>query len=171
MRHLAGICVMIGTSFLMVPTSGCAIGKLTDAVDALEAAETQIDKLHVAECMGECSEAARTCTDEANHTCIDVCEVVNNTCKDEVDACEDAANVTCSIYTASLYYDCMDALKEQCDKDCDQEMSDCGQTCGDQLIDCLFENEEAIIEDNPNFSGCVADCVEEMQDTLKDIDL
>jgi len=159
---------VVGVLFLL--TQGCAIGELESAAKALEKAEKQIDELDIAECMSSCSDGASACFDRANGTCIDACEISFSLCEDQEESCKDDAHDSCRHLDSSDYYDCMDSFDEECDFDCDGAMSDCGQECGDQLAECFFEDMQTHNTD-PAYSQCVTSCVDEMERTLKDIDL
>ncbi len=161
MKYLIWVLVVI--SF-----SACAIGKLEDAADALEKAEIAIGDLNVAECISACDPAAKACFDNANITCVNNCEFSDSSCRLYEDSCLDLANDVCAIYNDSSYYDCMDAARDDCDQNCEKKFSDCTQDCGNILKECLFGEDNDLIADS-GFSQCVADCIKEMEDTLKDI--
>jgi hypothetical protein len=156
---------------LVMCMPACAIGKLQDAAEALEEAEEKIHNLAVAECMSKCSEEARDCFDQANGVCVDDCEVSHESCMAKQDSCIMEANEACSVYDNSHdYFSCMIQYQRACDGDCDQKMSDCSQGCGDMLSDCFFK-EDSALEGDVAYSQCVSNCVDEMERTLKEIDL
>jgi hypothetical protein len=161
------ISLIVIASALFAPA--CALGKISDAAEALEEAEKKIGELAISECMDTCAGKAQECFDSANGECIDLCEKENDACLLETDNCLDAANSSCSAYHDSQYYNCMDIADNACFKDCDGKMSDCGQACGNELNKCLFA-ETNVTTTQEAYSECVSDCVGELEDTLQEIE-
>jgi hypothetical protein len=162
----------VATSFvrrLKIAVQGCAIGKLEDAADALEEAEKTLDQLDIAGCMDVCSDLAKDCLEDANGTCVDQCEVEEDTCEGAVEYCSDSQKAACTNLSGPAYYSCVDAANEYCEQDCDGDAGDCIQACGEEAQECLVGDDNLDVQ--PNFSDCMTSCIKELEDDLKGIDL
>lgn len=155
--------------WLVLALPACAIGKLTDAAEALDEAEKQIDKLDISGCMDTCSDLADVCLDDANGPCVDTCEEEEDGCVLIEDSCFNQQKVSCAYLEGPAYTSCVSEARDYCDRDCDGVSGDCIQECGEQAQDCLVGG-DALTGEVP-FSDCMSNCIDDMENTLKDIDL
>lgn len=157
--------------WLLLAMPACAIGKLQDAAEALDQAEKELDELDISGCMDVCSDLADTCLDEANGTCIDTCEEEEDGCKLTEDNCFDTQQTSCSSLTGPAYTTCIEKARDYCYLDCGGAEGDCIQVCGEQAQDCLVGGSDEATDAPVPFADCMSNCIDEMENTLKDIDL
>ena len=149
--------VMVAGCVSIAATNGCALGLVDDVQNTLDDIETTLDDLHTADCIRACTSVGEICLDYANGQCVDRCEDNKLDCNSEYDACYTDAEASCEyLFNADQ---CMDEHLADC-PDCDAEEGDCKQACGDVAQECLTNN-----------ANCVADCVQELEDSLKSIQL
>jgi len=142
-------------AWLLIALPSCAFGKIDDAINEIE---TTLNDLHTAECIRTCTDVAELCLDEANDVCIDACEVEEEACDNAEAECFDYEQLSCTNLTGPAYTTCIETARETCDQDCNKQSSDCNQVCGDDAQECLTTD-----------AYCVADCVQELEDSLKGI--
>ncbi|KKM93275.1 hypothetical protein LCGC14_1210120 [marine sediment metagenome] len=151
---------------------GCsAIERLQDAAEALDAAEKQLDSMDISGCMDVCSEEAEICLDEANGPCVDDCELDENECDLEEEACVDTQKTACAYLSDMAYSDCMDTVRDNCSQDCDDISGDCVQECSERAQTCLVGGEMTVGPVIVPFADCMSNCIQELEDILQDIDL
>lgn len=135
----------------------CALGRIDDAIDQFE---STLDDLHTGPCIRECTKVGKVCFESASTMCVDECEVEDNKCDEDETACWIAEQYLCSQGSDNLYPSCIAAAQEKCDFGCNQADSDCKQVCGEEAANCLSDNIE-----------CIAVCVDELENSLKEIDI
>lgn len=142
----------------LIVLPSCAIAaQIEDVLDEIEEA---LGDLHAGPCIRDCTDVAETCLENSNGPCVDYCEDKYASCDDKREACIDQEKAACVNYTGQYYASCMDDVRDQCDGDCNTLNGDCKQGCAENAQQCLMMD-----------ADCVADCVEELEDALKGIDL
>lgn len=137
---------------------------------AVDQAEATIDEINVSACMDYCGGAAEDCLSEANHSCIDDCEISYDECLDDQRTCLDNTQQSCLSYEGTQFYNCMSEAEKYCDKSCPHEESDCNQICGEEAQDCVVDQDPQPGEE-PAYAECVKNCIKDIEDRLKSIDL
>lgn len=141
--------------------NGCALEKVADRVESkLDEIDSTLENLHTAQCIRECSLVGEVCLDYANGECIDSCEDDWFACDQWESDCFETNKGQCLSLTGNAYTVCIENVFNSCDQSCNQEEGNCKQDCGSIGQECLKRN-----------SDCIADCIQEFEDSLKGLQL
>lgn len=149
MKHL--LVLVLSTSL-----SACAIGEKLEAVENIQ----------LSDCINECSDSAFTEGDGGSSACLE--PITESGCFDDLEGCFDVVH-ECNDYCILCKEDgSCDGPEGECYRNCNDMFNSCTDgidLCVEQLVDAT---QDSLVNDclKP-FAGCVAVCIEEVEDSLK----